>query len=158
MLSRSTGYALLALAYLAGQPPGKLAGAREIAASTGIPAPFLWKILRHLRYRKLVRSFKGVQGGYELNRPPKQITVIEVVAATQQENPGTCCVLGLLDCDEERPCLLHTAWTDMRRSIQAALANTTVADMVPGMQVPRSVEKRLRARGAGADRGRSELL
>jgi Rrf2 family transcriptional regulator, iron-sulfur cluster assembly transcription factor len=158
MLSRSTGYALLALAYLAGQPPGKLAGAREIAASTGIPAPFLWKILRHLRRYKLVRSFKGVHGGYELTRSPKQITVIEVVAATQQENPGTGCVLGLLDCDEERPCLLHTAWADIRRSIQATLANTTVADMVLGMQVPRPAKKRLRVGARGADRGRNELV
>ena len=68
MFSRSAGYAVQALAYLAGQPSGKLTGAREIATATHIPMPFLWKILRNLSRTKLVRSFKGVRGGYELAR------------------------------------------------------------------------------------------
>ncbi len=53
MFSRSAGYSIQALTYLAGQPPppGKLTGAREIAAAR-IPMPFLWKILRNLSQQK----------------------------------------------------------------------------------------------------------
>ena len=151
MLPRSAGYALLALAYLAAQPSGKLAGAREIATSTGIPVPFLWKILRHLRGRKLIRSFKGVHGGYELARAPNKITVVEVVMATQENNPATRCVLGLLDCDKAHPCLLHSTWKGIRERIQNALEKTTVADLVLGARVPRPAK---RSRGS-ALRGRT---
>ncbi|MBV9610531.1 MAG: Rrf2 family transcriptional regulator, partial [Acidobacteria bacterium] len=82
MFSRSAGYAVQALTYLAGQPSGKLAGAREIAEATQIPMPFLWKILRNLARKKLVRSFKGVCGGYELARAAERISVSEVLAAS----------------------------------------------------------------------------
>jgi len=57
MFSRSAGYAVQALTYLAAQPSGKLTGAREIAETLQIPMPFLWKILRNLTRKKLVRSF-----------------------------------------------------------------------------------------------------
>src|SRR5215813_6356591 len=48
MFSRSSGYALQALTYLAAQPSGTLVGAAEIATRLEIPMPFLWKILRKL--------------------------------------------------------------------------------------------------------------
>ena len=71
MFSRTSGYAIQALTHLAGQPSGKLVGATEMAITLGIPKPFLWKILRRLSQKKLVRSFKGVRGGYELARPAR---------------------------------------------------------------------------------------
>jgi len=129
MLSRSTGYALAALTYLAAQPSGQLAGAREIAASTGIPIPFLWKILRHLNRRKFVRSFKGVHGGYELARPPKQISLIQVAQSIQQENPATHCVFGLAACDERHECLLANACRELRKNLKMTLDRTTIADL-----------------------------
>ena len=57
MFSRSSGYAIQALTYLADQPSGKLVGAREMATRLERPMPFLWKILRNLSQQKLVRSF-----------------------------------------------------------------------------------------------------
>jgi DNA-binding IscR family transcriptional regulator len=48
MFARSSGYAVKALTHLAGQPSGKLVGAREMATTLHIPMPFLWKILRKL--------------------------------------------------------------------------------------------------------------
>ena len=81
MFSRSAGYAVQALAYLATQSSGRLTGAREIAAATRIPMPFLWKILRNLSRKRLVRSFKGVRGGYELARSAELITIKQVLEA-----------------------------------------------------------------------------
>jgi hypothetical protein len=75
MFSRSSGYAIQALPFLAGQPSGKTVGAREIATTLQIPMPLLWKIiLRRLGERNLVRSFKVVQGGYELARAATEIS------------------------------------------------------------------------------------
>ena len=94
MFSRSSGYALQALTYLAAQPSGKLVGAAEIATQLDIPMPFLWKILRKLNAKKLVRSFKGARGGYELARPAKNIRVSEVLAAGTEGDQLGRCVLG----------------------------------------------------------------
>jgi Rrf2 family protein len=139
MFSRSAGYAVQALTHLAGQPPGKLAGAREIAASTGIPMPFLWKILRNLSRKKLVRSFKGVRGGYELARSAERITVKQILEAAQDSAFLDRCVLGIGPCDERHPCKLHASWADVRDKIDTWLVGTTLREL---SRVDRSSRKK----------------
>jgi Rrf2 family protein len=129
MLSRSTAYALKALAHLAALPPGTLAGAREIAAATGAPMPFLWKILRTLTQHKVIRASKGVHGGYELARPARRISLIEVTKATQRANPVTRCVLDPSDCNAANPCMLHDIWSAIRARTEITLQETTIADL-----------------------------
>ena len=129
MFSRSAGYAVRALTYLAAQPSGKLTGAREIADALQIPMPFLWKILRNLSHKKLVRSFKGVRGGYELARPAKKISVSEILAASPDAKRSEMCVLGLEQCDEENPCPLHSAWSGVQTQIDDLMKKTSLADM-----------------------------
>src|SRR5580704_15061409 len=134
MFSRSSGYAVQALTYLAAQPPGKLTGAREIAGEAQIPMPFLWKILRNLSEKKLVRSFKGVHGGYELARPAAAIRVYEVLAAGHDGDiPGNC-VLGLAQCNDREPCPMHAYWKGVREQIEATIKTTTLADMAREMK------------------------
>lgn len=130
MFSRSSGYAIQALTYLAGQPSGKLVGAREMATRLEIPMPFLWKILRKLSEKKLVRSFKGVRGGYELARPAKAIRVSEILAAGRDGDQMGRCVLGLAQCDDRDPCPLHFQWKSLRRQIEARFQATTLTDLV----------------------------
>jgi len=129
MFSRSAGYAVQALTYLAAQPSGKLTGAREIADALQIPMPFLWKILRNLSRKRLVRSFKGVRGGYELARAAEKITVSEILAASPDAKHTQTCVLGLDQCDDQNPCPLHSSWTGVRSQINELMKKTSLADM-----------------------------
>jgi Rrf2 family transcriptional regulator, iron-sulfur cluster assembly transcription factor len=140
MFSRSAGYAVQALTYLAGQPHGKLTGAREIAGATGIPMPFLWKILRNLSQQKLLRSFKGVRGGYELARAAQRISIAEVLATTSDENLISACVLGLSQCNENDACGMHKSWQRVREQLDTMLRKTTLADLA--REMPRAVRKR----------------
>jgi len=142
MFSRSAGYAVEALTYLAGQPSGKLTGAREIAAATRIPMPFLWKILRHLSQEKLVRSFKGVRGGYELARPAEKIVVSEILRASPDADLANSCVLGLAQCNDVTPCPLHSYWKGVRKQIGDVLEHTTLADLA--RKARKSIRKRSR--------------
>ena len=128
MFARSSGYAVKALTHLAGQPSGKLVGAREMATTLDIPMPFLWKILRRLGKKKLVRSFKGVRGGYQLARPAETIYVREILMASQDNHVGRC-ILGLAQCDDQAPCPLHSHWKDLRAEIEHTLETTTIADL-----------------------------
>ena len=128
MFARSSGYAVKALTHLAGQPSGKLVGAREMATTLHIPMPFLWKILRKLGQKKLVRSFKGVRGGYQLARPAERIYVSEILTASQDSHVGRC-ILGLAQCDDQDPCPLHSHWKGLRVQIEETLESTTLADL-----------------------------
>lgn len=129
MFSRSAEYAIRAMTFLALQPAGKLTGAREIAQAENIPMQFLWKILQNLARRKLVRSFKGVRGGYELARPGERISVEDVVRAADESSIAQGCVLGLASCSEQTPCPLHHTWKVIREQIVHMLEQTTIAEL-----------------------------
>jgi Rrf2 family protein len=129
MFSRSAEYAIRALTFLANQPAGKLTGAREISQAEEIPMPFLWKILQNLARRKLVRSFKGVGGGYMLARPAGAICLQDVLQATEDKSLTEGCVLGLAVCSEEKPCPMHSSWKEIREKLRTTVCETTFADL-----------------------------
>lgn len=129
VFSNSTEYAIRAVTYLALLPAGTLAGARDISRAENIPMPFLWKILQKLSRRKLVRSFKGLRGGYELARPADHITLQDLVAATNGDELEGNCILGLAHCDESKPCQLHDQRKGIRTQMLAMLEKTTVAEL-----------------------------
>ena len=129
VFTNSTEYAIRAITRLALLPAGTLAGAREISRAESIPMPFLWKILKKLCRRKLVRSFKGLRGGYELARPAEQVTLQDLVLATNGDELEGHCVLGLEQCDEKRPCPLHEQWKEIRTQMVAMLEKTTIAEL-----------------------------
>lgn len=80
-ISRTLGYALeatLQLAKLEGQAP---VPCRQLAGAGGMPRRFLLQILRSLVDRGIVRSTRGVVGGYALTRKAEQISLLELVEA-----------------------------------------------------------------------------
>ena len=54
---------------------------RDIAERTGLPQPYLEQILLALKGAGLVRSKRGVGGGYVLARPAESISLAEIVSA-----------------------------------------------------------------------------
>src|SRR3982751_1923304 len=81
MLTRKGKYglkAMIALAREQGSGPVLIA---ELAEQDGIPQKFLENILLTLKHRGLVHSRKGPHGGYQLGRPPENISVGDVVRA-----------------------------------------------------------------------------
>jgi Rrf2 family iron-sulfur cluster assembly transcriptional regulator len=129
MFSRSAEYAIRAMTFLANQPAGKLTGAREISQSEEIPMPFLWKILQNLARRRLVRSFKGVGGGYMLARSAEAICLQDILKATEDKSLTEGCVLGLAVCSEEKPCPMHFSWKEIRERLETLVCGTTLADL-----------------------------
>jgi len=129
MFSRAAEYAIRAMAFLARQPQGKLTGAREISKAEQIPMAFLWKILQNLARRRLIRSFKGLHGGYELAAPARKVSVEDVVRAMDNGDVAEGCVLGLAECSEKHPCPLHDSWKDIRGRLAEMMQQTTLADL-----------------------------
>lgn len=129
LFSRRAEYALRAMTFLARQLPGTLTGARAISEAEHIPMPFLWKILHNLARHRLIRSFKGLHGGYELARPSDEITLQSVVSATNGADLASRCVLGLPRCTDQQACPLHEAWKEIHQRLSDMLEKTTLADL-----------------------------
>lgn len=101
----------------------------QVSRETGISAGFLERIAASLRRAKIITGQRGAGGGYRLTRPPRRITVADVVAAV--EGP-----LALLDCvRDRRSCLLagrctnRNVWAVVQDQIGATLKRLTLADL-----------------------------
>ena len=91
-LTAKTEYACLAMLELAlhfdAQQPVQV---RRIAEEHGIPSPFLVQILQDLKRAGLVISTRGAAGGYQLARPPQELTLVDVLDVVEgQGEPTTC--------------------------------------------------------------------
>lgn len=95
-LSKKTEYALRALIYASRFPEGTTFQIRDLAEKNGIPKKFLELILLELKNAGIVRSRRGVGGGYLLARRPEAIRSSEVIRviegpvapADRQKEPG----------------------------------------------------------------------
>jgi len=129
LLSHPTCYAIRALTYLAMQPPGKLTGAREISEREAIPASFLGKVLIQLRRARLVRSYKGIGGGYELALPPDRINLLRIVRDTGSKELFEECFLEDRECSSPCCCVLHESWMAVRNQLMRMLERSTLAEL-----------------------------
>lgn len=128
-LSRSAAYAISALAYIAAQAGGRRCGLQEICAHQGIPMSFLGKILQVLRRRGLLRSVRGIGGGYQLGAPPETIRLATIVEALGESTKWDQCVLLYQGCSEDNPCVLHHRWASLRSQFVEMLETTSVAEL-----------------------------
>ena len=109
---------------------------RDIAERTGLPQPYLEQILLALKGAGLVRSKRGVGGGYVLARPPEEITLSQIVSAV--DGPIVAGDFGLPHengaCDHEGQCVLLTVWADLGEHMRTHLDSYNLADMVARAQ------------------------
>lgn len=96
-VSRSTGYALLAVGYLAQHQDEGIILSQDIAKKYNIPLEYLLKILQQLVRANILRSKRGPRGGFNLARQPRKITLLEVIEAV--EGP----IIGQLNLIEVAP-------------------------------------------------------
>ncbi|MBN1612292.1 MAG: SUF system Fe-S cluster assembly regulator [Polyangiaceae bacterium] len=128
-ITRLTDYAIVVLSHLAGQQSGPCTS-RGAARATGLPQPSVSKILKSLAKAGVVRSERGVQGGYRLAREPGSICVADIIDAV--EGP-----ISLTECTTERPdgceysgvCALESTWARINHAVRRALAEISLADI-----------------------------
>jgi Rrf2 family protein len=124
-------YACRALLSLALHPEEAPTSVRDIAERTGLPQPYLEQILLALKGAGLVRSKRGVGGGYVLAREPAEITLAQIVSAV--DGPIVVGDFGEPHqngaCDHEGQCVLLAVWADAGRQMRTLLEARTLADI-----------------------------
>ena len=136
-MSTRGDYACRALLSLALRQEAAPTSVRDIAERTGLPQPYLEQILLALKGAGLVRSKRGVGGGYVLARPADEIGLAEILSAV--DGPITIGDFGEPHqdgaCDHEGQCVLLAVWKQagdvMRRHLEGYTL-ATIADIAKG--------------------------
>jgi Rrf2 family protein len=128
MLSQAVGYAATAMAYVAAAG-GNLVLVKEIADATGIPGPYLAKIVNTLARKGLVLTQRGIGGGVSLAKPAQDISLFDVCVALDDPVVQVRCMLGTAPCSDERSCPAHKFWKAQREKVVAYCRDLTVADV-----------------------------
>jgi Rrf2 family protein len=122
--------ALLSLALNSGE--SLPTSVRDIAERTGLPQPYLEQILLALKGAGIVRSKRGVGGGYVLARSPCEITLGQIVSAV--DGPIVAGDFGRPHengaCAHEGQCVLLSVWSEVGEHMRHHLDSFSLQDMV----------------------------
>lgn len=109
MFSKSCEYAIRATIFIATHcfKEGKV-GLKEIANEIDSPTAFTAKILQALVKNNIIKSSKGVGGGFMILKDDlKNINLSDIVMAIDGDSVFLRCGLGLSNCSEDHPCPVH---------------------------------------------------
>jgi Rrf2 family transcriptional regulator, nitric oxide-sensitive transcriptional repressor len=130
LISRTSEYALRAVIWLV-QEPALSQTTRQIATGTRTPPDYVSKVLQLLAKAGLVRSQRGLGGGFRLAGEPSQITVLDVVNAVDPLKRIHTCPLGL-KAHGKNLCPLHCGLNNVVIQMEATFAKTKLADLLNG--------------------------
>jgi Rrf2 family protein len=129
-LTSAADYAIRAMIHLACLPEGGVALRSEIANAQNIPTSFMAKILRSLVRARLLRSSRGVNGGFALALPPSDINMLDIVEAIEGPLSLTDCTPSPAGCVWAMDCPASTVWVRVQESMKDTLRESTLEDLV----------------------------
>ncbi len=136
-ISRRAEYALRALSAMAQRPRTMVSQIDELAKAEHIPMKFLEQIMGALKRAGLLRSRRGVGGGFQLERDPRQINVGEVLAAVDGPfQPCSCTVADparaasmVCECGKAGGCGTGKVFTELQVLVNDFLGHISLADL-----------------------------
>jgi Rrf2 family protein len=129
-LGRRADYAIrAALALARHDGNGGRRKAREIGEEMAIPASYLPQILAQLVRAGLVTSEAGPHGGYALARPADEVSLLDIIVATEGDPSSTQCVLRSGPCRWDDVCAVHVPWFMAQQALIGKLRTTSLADV-----------------------------
>ncbi|PIS38744.1 MAG: Rrf2 family transcriptional regulator [Candidatus Nealsonbacteria bacterium CG08_land_8_20_14_0_20_43_11] len=128
--STRSQYGLRAMVYLS-LNPNKPFSLKQISEVEGIPFDYLEKILSRLRKAGLIKSAKGVSGGYFLSRRPKNIRIGEIINTLEGKIALVKCVGSAKSfCPWQKNCRTRNVWEKAQRAVVSALNSFTLFDLI----------------------------
>lgn len=129
-VGRRVDYAVRALAYLAGQPAGKIVSRADIEKSQDIPSFYLSKIMKDLVAGGLVQSHIGSKGGFTLAKGASAISIKDIYEAV--ERPLVlmeCLEQGASYCSFCAVCSQKSVWQKAQEVLAQFLSGVSIAEI-----------------------------
>jgi FeS assembly SUF system regulator len=150
-IGKLTDYATVILATLASDR-ARLQNAGALAERTHISAPTVSKLLKQLQRSGLVNSTRGTHGGYQLARPPEEISAAAILDALEGPLALTECSSGAGQCCLESSCSVGRAWQRLNLAIRRSLGEVSLAQLAgldhraPLMPIERELKQMTRSK------------
>jgi Rrf2 family iron-sulfur cluster assembly transcriptional regulator len=106
---------------------------RELAALERLPADYVEQILLRLRRADVIRSTRGAKGGYMLARPASEISIRDVIQASELETFDLHCVTHPVEedrCSASHNCSIRPVWVMLQRRIDDVLEGVHLSDLL----------------------------
>ena len=129
-VTREGDYGIRSILYLARQPYKKVSFIAEIADEYQIPRTFLAKILQKLVKAKIVRSYRGVKGGFSLAKPARDISALDVLEAIEGKLALNICIADKKSCVFSKHCPSHVLWIFVQAKMVEILKKANFEDLV----------------------------
>lgn len=127
VITRETDYAIRCVLYLSWKQ-GHLTMVDEIAREMTIPKSFLAKIVQKLTRANLIKSFRGVKGGFQLARKPEEISLLDVIEVMQGPVAMNRCAVDKTLCSLSCSCVVHPVWVELRKKTEEYLRHANFGD------------------------------
>ena len=125
-------YAVMAMADLASYSKNKPVSLSEISIRQNISLAYLEKLFVNLKDNKLVKSVRGVKGGYALEKPASEIKLSNIFYAVNEE-------VKTLNCKKESKkgcnnksikCITHNLWDKLDTHINGFFEGVNLEELV----------------------------
>jgi len=129
-ISTKGRYGLRILIDLATHDPAKPRLIRDIAQSQQISEKYISRLVIDLRRAKLIRSVRGVNGGFHLAKNPEEITLLEVLETMEGPISVVDCVRNPEKCKREHLCPARDIWQKLNNGIRELMKEITLDDIL----------------------------
>jgi len=102
---------------------------KEIAEQTGIPRPFLSKILQQLSSKDYISSTKGRNGGFYIEEEQLEKSLLDIIIEVEGKNKLQRCAINFDECDAQNPCPIHDFIAAAKNELQQNVKNIKLKDL-----------------------------
>ena len=127
-VTRKADYAIRCVLHLS-RDPEAVASVEEISRAMLVPKTFLAKILQSLMRAGIVSSIRGVKGGFQLAKRPKDINLLDVIDAIQGPSASNICAIDKRMCQLSSRCTVHPVWMKIREMVEKELKKKNFAEL-----------------------------
>lgn len=128
MFSKACEYGIKAAIYIAtNSNDGNRVSLKGIAKHIDSPEAFTAKILQILARENVIKSVRGINGGFEIDKHKlEKIQLADIVKAIDGDNIYKGCGIGLKECNELHPCPIHNEFKTVRGNLKTLLESTNL--------------------------------
>ena len=131
MLSSTSEYAIRAATYIAQKDGKGPVSAKAIAEAVDVPVKYLQQILKTMVKSGILSSSRGVGGGFNMKRPPKQVVLGDIVALFDDVAKQMVCPFGdAEDCGINSTCAIHDRWITIVNPYRKLLEETSLKSLI----------------------------
>ncbi|WP_413532597.1 RrF2 family transcriptional regulator [Empedobacter brevis] len=136
MFSKACEYGIKACVFIAQESvEGNRVNLKQIANSINSPEAYTAKILQQLVKANVISSVKGKMGGFQMDAEHLQdIKLVNIIKAIDGDGLYHSCILGLVKCDANRPCALHSRVFEIRNDLREMLEKTSMFNLIDDLE------------------------